>query len=64
MATWLHKRGHRNCTGHLAACTWCSVQERYCAGRLAQARWRGVRGFHIIPSHPPPIRSFGDGALS
>lgn len=24
----------------------------------------GCRGFHIIPSHPPPIRSFGDGVLS
>lgn len=41
MATWLHKRGHRNCTGHLAACTWCRVQERYCTGRLAQVRWWG-----------------------
>jgi hypothetical protein len=23
----------------------------------------GGGGFHIIPSHPPPIRSFGDGGL-
>lgn len=26
-------------------------------------KMEGGGGFHIIPSHPPPIRSFGDGAL-
>lgn len=54
VATWLHKRGHRNCTGHLAACTSCSVQERYCTGRLAQQRWWGEGvpyNFFAPPSH-------------
>lgn len=65
MATWLHKRGHRNCTGHLAACTWCSVQERYCAGRLAQGKDGGGEG---VPynSYAPPSHSIssGDGVLT
>lgn len=58
MATWLHKRGHRNCTGHLAACTWCSVQERYCTGRQG-GRLKMMEGGQGVPynSFAPPSHS-------